>query len=83
MARRSRRPDPDPLVCFCNEVRRSTIQAAIENGADTLAALFDATWAGCGPCGGSCQPDLVSLLERRDDPHLNTGQTASHGDSEG
>lgn len=52
----------DPLICFCNEVPKSKIDAAMANGACTLAAIFDQTFAGCGPCGGSCQPELVQLL---------------------
>jgi bacterioferritin-associated ferredoxin len=34
----------------------------MDGGADTLAKLFDATFAGCGPCGGSCQPELQKIL---------------------
>lgn len=55
--------DDDPIVCFCNEIRLSEIVAAMDNGASTLADVFDATWAGCGPCGGSCQPDLKAILD--------------------
>lgn len=55
--------EQDPVVCFCNEVRVSALVRAMDGGAHTLAAVFDATWAGCGPCGGSCQPDLAALLE--------------------
>ena len=62
MAQRSGRSDADPLICFCNEVRRSEIVAAIRAGAGTLASIYDATWAGCGACGGSCQPDVAALL---------------------
>lgn len=53
----------DPLVCFCNRVPQSAIERAVQNGACTLAHVFDATWAGCGPCGGSCQPELQRLLD--------------------
>lgn len=53
----------DPIICFCNEIPLSQIVAALEDGAMTLADLFDATWAGCGPCGGSCQPDLAAILD--------------------
>lgn len=60
---RPTRPDKnDPIVCCCNEVRASAIRQAMEQGAGTLAGIFDATWAGCGPCGGSCQPELVEML---------------------
>ena len=53
----------DPVICFCNEIRLSEIVDAMDAGATSLADIFDATWAGCGPCGGSCQPDLQALLE--------------------
>lgn len=60
-----RRPaiEDDPIVCCCNGVPLSEVVDAMENGACTLSELFDRTWAGCGPCGGSCQPDLEALLE--------------------
>ncbi len=53
----------DPVVCFCNEVRLGTIVDALGDGATTMAEIYDKTWAGCGPCGGSCQPDLKLILE--------------------
>ena len=53
----------DPMVCLCNQVPLSDIVAALDDGACTLAEIFDLTWAGCGPCGGSCQPDLQAILE--------------------
>lgn len=53
----------DPVICFCNEIRLSEIVQALDDGAASLADIFDATWAGCGPCGGSCQPDLQAILE--------------------
>ncbi len=53
----------DPVVCFCNEVRLSRIVDALDAGATTLAELYDLTWAGCGPCGGTCQPDLAAILD--------------------
>lgn len=61
-ASRRAAPAVDPLVCFCNRVPQSAIEAAVQGGARSLAQLFDATWAGCGPCGGSCQPELQRLL---------------------
>lgn len=51
-----------PLACFCNNVSIRRIQQATDDGARTLGDLFDATSAGCGPCGGTCQPRLVQLL---------------------
>lgn len=54
----------DPVICCCNAVPLSEIERAMGQGACTLAQLFDATFAGCGPCGGSCQPELVQILAR-------------------
>jgi NAD(P)H-nitrite reductase large subunit len=51
------------LICLCNEVSQGTIEAAIERGCDTLGKIFDATIAGVGACGGSCQPTLRKMLE--------------------
>ncbi len=53
----------NPVVCFCNEVRLGTIVDALVGGADSLADIYDMTFAGCGPCGGSCQPDLAAILQ--------------------
>jgi bacterioferritin-associated ferredoxin len=53
------------LVCICNEVPLSAIEAAIARGATSLAEVFDATFAGCGPCGGSCQERIAQLLRER------------------
>lgn len=55
----------DPMICSCNEVPLSAIHAAIDSGACNLAQIFDATWAGCGPCGGTCQPELARILTER------------------
>ncbi len=62
-------PDPrqknraDPVICCCNNVRRSEIVAAIAGGARSMAMIFDATFAGCGPCGGTCQREIAHILQ--------------------
>ncbi len=61
MAKVQHHPD-DPLVCLCNRVPRSALLRAMDAGADSLATLFDQTFAGCGPCGGTCQPAVAQLL---------------------
>lgn len=61
MAKVQHHPD-DPLVCLCNRVPRSALLRAMDDGAGSLAALFDQTFAGCGPCGGTCQPAVAQLL---------------------
>ena len=59
--------DDERLVCLCNAVTRGTVRAAIARGCDTLGKIFDATSAGVGACGGSCQPELRRLLREAQD----------------
>ncbi len=52
------------FACFCQRVTIQQVEdwsrsAKIKN----LAALQDATGAGCGPCGGSCRPLLMQILD--------------------
>lgn len=57
------------FICLCNSVSQAEIEGAIERGCSTLGKIFDATRAGVGACGGSCQPLLRKLLET----YQNTG----------
>ena len=50
----------DAQVCSCNAVTRATIEAAIHDGAETVAAIKSCTRAGT-TCG-SCVPALGQLL---------------------
>ncbi|MCB0415463.1 MAG: (2Fe-2S)-binding protein [Bdellovibrionales bacterium] len=52
-----------PIVCYCNAVTQDVIENAIKNGAHTLDDIYDSTYAGVGPCGGSCRPYLEMLLK--------------------
>ncbi len=54
------REDPGALVCSCNDVGVNTIRAAIAAGADTVAAVTEATCAG-GGCG-ACRPEIAALI---------------------
>ncbi len=51
------------LICLCNGIPQDEIEAAIQRGCDTLSKVFDATTAGVGACGGSCQPTLRKMLD--------------------
>ncbi len=51
------------IICFCNNVSRERIEAAIREGADTLNKIFDSTTAGIGACGGTCRRKLAPMLE--------------------
>lgn len=51
------------LICLCNGVSQARIEEAIASGCTSLGRIFDATTAGVGACGGSCQPTLRKMLE--------------------
>lgn len=52
-------------VCICKGIPRSTMKAAIKNGASTLEQVQKATGAGSGSCGGRrCGPKIQELLEQ-------------------
>lgn len=59
----SRAAKADKMICLCNGVPQSVIEDAIVRGCKTLSELFDATQAGVGPCGGSCQGRLIEMLK--------------------
>lgn len=71
MSKRSNDPkNSKRAVCYCNNVSKDTIEAAIKRGCHNLNLIFDATSAGVGPCGGSCRTALARMLES----YLQTGQ---------
>jgi bacterioferritin-associated ferredoxin len=51
------------IICFCNNVSRDVIEAAITKGCQTLNEIYDQTTAGVGPCGGSCRRKIAPFLE--------------------
>jgi assimilatory nitrate reductase catalytic subunit len=53
-------PDPGQTICACMNVGVNTIRAAIADGAVTVDALGDKTYAGTS-CG-SCKPELTALI---------------------
>ncbi|MZR62014.1 nitrate reductase [Alcanivorax sp. DP30] len=54
-------PDLGPVICSCHQVRQKTIEASVEEGADTVEAIGLCCKAGTN-CG-SCIPELRGLLE--------------------
>jgi len=62
----SDRPDAGATVCACFNVGRNTLLAAVSNGADSVAALGEATCAGTN-CG-SCKPELTALVAQAQIP---------------
>jgi NAD(P)H-nitrite reductase large subunit len=65
---------PDPLVCLCNKISKSKIDAAMKRGCTSLQKIAAATTAGAGQCGGSCQPQIAMIS----DHYLNTGEALSN-----
>lgn len=59
----AKNPKRKKLICLCNAIPQDVVEAAIERGCQTLGRIFDATTAGVGACGGSCQPLLRKMLE--------------------
>ena len=60
----------DPLICYCGQVTRGRIVAAIRAGATTLKQIQETTGAGVGdrckelnPKGTCCIPDIVAILK--------------------
>lgn len=64
MAPAAKKDKRQRLICLCNSVPEAEIEAAIERGCTTLGKIFDATQAGVGACGGSCQPTLKKMLDK-------------------
>jgi bacterioferritin-associated ferredoxin len=56
------------IICYCNNIDEAVIEEAIKAGAQTLNAIYAATTAGLGPCGGSCRRKIAQLLMK----HLST-----------
>jgi NAD(P)H-nitrite reductase large subunit len=50
-------------VCYCHAVTTREVEAAVDNGAETVDAVGDETGAGTG-CGG-CHPTIEDILETR------------------
>lgn len=61
--KKKKKDEGDRLVCLCNAVSKRTIEEAIARGCLSLGRIFDATTAGVGACGGTCQPEIRKLLE--------------------
>lgn len=60
----------DRTICFCHSVKLSEIQAAIAQGATTLAQIQAETLASTG-CGG-CECDILDLIENTSAPRAST-----------
>ncbi|HUR83638.1 MAG TPA: (2Fe-2S)-binding protein [Thermoanaerobaculia bacterium] len=50
-------------VCRCNNIKYRTIERAIREGAHTLTQVATRTTATLGECGGTCTPDVQSMLD--------------------
>jgi sarcosine oxidase subunit beta len=55
----------DTIICRCEEVTLSEVQAAIDRGCHSLAAVKRYTRAGMGPCQGrSCAQTIADMISR-------------------
>lgn len=55
---------PAKIICFCNRVSQDLVESCIQQGARTLAEIYDRCGAGTGPCGGSCRNSIQELIHR-------------------
>ena len=65
---RNKNQKKEKLICYCNSVPLAVVQDVIDKGAKTMGEIFDRTTAGCGACGGTCQPDIKRLLNEKKKP---------------
>ncbi|RVT81512.1 FAD-dependent oxidoreductase [Rhodobacteraceae bacterium CCMM004] len=57
---------PDTLICRCEEVPRSALDASLDAGCEDIGAVKRATRIGMGRCQGRyCAPALAGYLARR------------------
>lgn len=55
--------DDDIVICRCEEITKKEIVAAIEAGADTIAAIRRMTRAGMGLCQGrTCRTLIMRII---------------------
>lgn len=50
-------------VCRCNNIKYRTIEAAIREGAASIAAVAAKTTATTGHCGGTCTPKIHDMID--------------------
>ncbi len=75
----------DKTICFCMDVKESTIVKAIRDGARTLAAIQKATKACTGnqceeknPKGRCCSGDILALIQREIGNQSNSNTCCCH-----
>ena len=57
--------DTDPLICRCEDVRRSTLAGLIDQGYHSFDELKRITRVGMGPCQGrTCQRLILQMLSK-------------------
>jgi bacterioferritin-associated ferredoxin len=58
------------IVCICNNVKSKDIDAAIEDGANTIDAIGEST--GAGTCCGKCQFKINRALNESEIAQVQT-----------
>ena len=58
-------------VCRCENIKYKTIERAIREGAWTLSQVAVRTGATLGHCGGSCTPDVQSMIAEHAPRHTS------------
>lgn len=56
----------DPIICRCEDIRRSEIEKLIDEGYHTFDEIKRVTRVGMGPCQGkTCQRLIIQMLSRK------------------
>jgi NAD(P)H-nitrite reductase large subunit len=63
-------------VCRCNNIKYRTIERAIREGAHTLTQIATRTTATLGQCGGTCTPDVQTMLDELAPKYATTAKPA-------
>ena len=71
-------PQPDTLICRCEELSRAEIEAGIAPGSESIGAVKRQTRGGMGRCQGRyCGPVIAALsAERRGEALSEAGHWA-------
>ena len=54
----------DDIICLCNNISRSTIQKAIDEGCDTVESVCEKT--GAGTACGACKALIEKMIHPRE-----------------
>jgi len=67
-------------ICRCNNVKYKTLEKAIQGGASTIREIASKTTATTGYCGGTCTPDVLTMIESLRGDRASTAPVVEEAD---